>query len=94
MSINDGSFTAVSAVAPQADVIIAAGIRFNWVMQATKLFPDAKVVRIDIDPNEIDRNRTSEVGLVGDCGEIFDALTPLVNAADHGPWRDKAKKAL
>ena len=92
-SINDGGFTGVAAVAPQADVIIAAGIRFNWVMQATKLFPDAKVVRIDIDPHEIDRNRTSEVGLVGDCGEVFDALAPLVNPADHGNWIDKAKKA-
>ena len=76
-SINDGGLTALIAVAPQADVIIAAGVRFNWIMQATKLFPDAKVVRIDIDPTEIDRNRTSEVGLVGDCNEIFEALTPL-----------------
>ena len=92
-SINDGGFTGVAAVAPQADVIIAAGIRFNWVMQATKLFPDAKVVRIDIDPNEIDRNRTSEVGLVGDCGEVFDALAPLINPANHNDWIDKCKKA-
>lgn len=93
LSINDGSFTAVSAVAPQADVIIAAGIRFNWVMQATKLFPDAKVIRIDIDPNEIDRNRTSEVGLVGDCGQVFDALASLVNTARHDDWVGKVKKA-
>jgi acetolactate synthase-1/2/3 large subunit len=93
LSINDGAFTAVSAVAPQADVIIAAGIRFNWVMQATKLFPDAKVVRIDIDPNEIDRNRTSEVGLAGDCGQVFDALVPLVNATRHDDWVGKVKKA-
>ncbi len=92
-SINDGGFTGVAAVAPQADVIIAAGIRFNWVLQATKLFPDAKVVRIDIDPNEIDRNRTSQVGLVGDCGKIFEALASLVNSADHGPWVKKVKKA-
>ena len=92
-SINDGAFTAVMTVAPQADVIIAAGIRFNWVMQATKLFPDAKVVRIDIDPTEIDRNRTSEVGLVGDCGRVFDALTPLVSQANHDTWLERAKNA-
>ncbi len=92
-SINDGGFTGVGVVAPQADVIIAAGIRFNWVMQSTKLFPDAKVIRIDIDPNEIDRNRTSEVGLVGDCGEVFDALASLVNQTDHNAWIDKAKRA-
>ena len=92
-SINDGGFTGVAVVAPQADVIIAAGIRFNWVMQATKLFPDAKVIRIDIDPHEIDRNRTSEVGLVGDCGEVLDMLMSLVEPADHTDWLDKVKKA-
>jgi len=92
-SINDGAFTAVMTVAPQADVIVAAGVRFNWVMQATKLFPDAKVVRIDIDPTEIDRNRTSEVGLAGDCGQVFAALNPMVNQADHASWLDRAKNA-
>ena len=93
LSINDGGFTAVSAVAPQADVIIAAGVRFNYIMQATKLFPDAQVVRIDIDPNEIDRNRTSEVGLVGDCEQVFEALNPLVNTTDHGVWLEKVRNA-
>lgn len=93
LSINDGGFTGVSAVAPQADVIIAAGIRFNWIMQATKLFPDARVVRIDIDPTEIDRNRTSEVGLVGDCGQVFEALIPLVETGRHEAWIEKARNA-
>lgn len=93
LSINDGGFTAIMTVAPQADVIIAAGVRFNWVMQATKLFPDAKVVRIDIDPTEIDRNRASEVGLAGDCGQVFELLTPLVNQGNHDTWLDRAKNA-
>ena len=92
-SINDGGFTGVMTVAPQADVIIAAGVRFNWVMQATKLFPEAKVIRIDIDPTEIDRNRSAEVGLAGDCGQVLEALLPLVDPADHSEWLDRAKKA-
>lgn len=92
-SINDGAFTAVMTIAPQADVIIAAGVRFNWVMQATKLFPQAKVVRIDIEASEIDRNRTSDVGLVGDCGEIFRQLTPLVNEMNHDDWIATCRKA-
>lgn len=93
LSINDGGFTGVMTVAPQADVIIAAGVRFNWVMQATKLFPDAKVVRIDIEEHEIDRNRTSEVGLVGDCGYILDQLVPLVEKRDHSEWITKLRNA-
>ncbi|MGB9498204.1 MAG: thiamine pyrophosphate-binding protein [Dissulfuribacterales bacterium] len=93
LSINDGGFTGVMTVAPQADVIIAAGVRFNWVMQATKLFPDAKVVRIDIEEHEIDRNRSSEVGLVGDCGYVLNQLVPMVEKRDHGDWLTKLKNA-
>ncbi len=92
-SINDGGFTGIMTGAPQADVIVAAGVRFNWVMQATKLFPDAKVVRIDIEESEIDRNRTSEVGLVGDCGYVFNQLLPLVQKRDHSQWITKLRNA-
>jgi len=91
LSINDGGFTGIMTGAPQADVIVAAGVRFNWVMQATKMFPDAKVVRIDIEENEIDRNRSSEVGLVGDCGYVLNQLSPMVDRRDHGQWLKKLK---
>jgi acetolactate synthase-1/2/3 large subunit len=92
-SINGSGFTGIMTVAPQADVIVAAGVRFNWVMQATKLFPDAKVVRIDIEEHEIDRNRSSEVGLVGDCGYVLNQLLPMVEKRDHSQWITKLKKA-
>jgi acetolactate synthase-1/2/3 large subunit len=93
LCINDGGFTGVMTAAPQADVIVAAGIRFNWVMQATKLFPDAKVVRIDIEPHEIDRNRASTVGLMGDCGAVLAQLLPKVEKRDHGEWVTKLRSA-
>ena len=93
LCINDGGFTGLMTGLPQADVVIAAGIRFNWVIQATKMFPDAKVVRIDIAPEEIDRNRTSEVGLVGDCGYVLDRLLPLVEGRDHSAWITRLRNA-
>jgi acetolactate synthase-1/2/3 large subunit len=93
LSLNDGGFTGIMTGAPQADVIIAAGVRFNWVMQSTKLFPDAKVLRIDIEEHEIDRNRSSEIGLVGDCGYVLNQLLPRVEKRDHGEWVTKLKKA-
>jgi acetolactate synthase-1/2/3 large subunit len=93
LSINDGGFTAAMTGLQQADVVIAAGIRFNWVMQMTKLFPDAKVIRIDIAPHEIDRNRVSEVGLAGDLKYVLNQLTPLVNEGNHSEWIKKLKTA-
>ncbi|MBW1893334.1 MAG: thiamine pyrophosphate-binding protein [Deltaproteobacteria bacterium] len=93
LSINDGGFNGVMSGLPQADVVIAAGIRFNWVLQSTHLFPQAKVVRIDIDPYEIDRNRSSEVGLTGDCGDVFSRLTPMVQERDHSTWLGRLRNA-
>ena len=93
LSINDGGFTGIMTGAPQADVIVAAGIRFNWVLQATKLFPDAKVVRIEIEAHEIDRNRSSEVGLVGDCGYVLEQLVPMIEDRNHDEWVKKLKNA-
>ena len=93
LCVNDGGFTGIMTGAPQADVIVAAGIRFNWVMQATKLFPDAKVVRIDIEPHELDRNRASTVGLAGDCGAVLSQLLPKVEKRDHGEWVTKLRNA-
>ncbi len=93
LSINDGGFNAIMSGLPRADVIIAAGIRFNWVLQSTHLFPNAKVVRIDIDPYEIDRNRPSEVGLPGDCGDVLHRLTSMVQDRDHGEWKGKLGNA-
>jgi acetolactate synthase-1/2/3 large subunit len=93
LSINDGGFTGIMTGAPQADVIVIAGVRLNWVLQSTKLFPDAKVVRIDIEPHEIDRNRSSEVGLIGDCGHILEKLIPLVEDRKHDTWLGRLKTA-
>jgi acetolactate synthase-1/2/3 large subunit len=93
LCINDGGFTGIMTGLPQADVIIAAGIRFNWVLQSGQLFPNAKVIRIDIDPHEIDRNRTSTVGLAGDCGYVLDQLIPLIDKRDHSDWNNRLRNA-
>ena len=45
----------------QADLVIVLGTRFNWVSSFGQGFPQAKVIRVDIEPTEIDRNRASDV---------------------------------
>lgn len=71
----------------QADVIIATGLRFNWLMQSGAIIPPhAKVIRIDIDPHEIDRNRKADVGLVGDASSVLNQLLPLIKMKDHSEW--------
>ncbi len=71
----------------QADVIVAAGLRFNWLFMSGDVIPaGAKVVRIDIDPREIDRNRRADAGLVGDVGSVLGRLLPMVEKKDRGDW--------
>jgi acetolactate synthase-1/2/3 large subunit len=79
--------------AGQTDVIIAAGIRFNWILQSVVIPPTVKFVRIDIDPHEIDRNRMADAGLVGDIGSVLGQLTPLVQKKDHSEWIQTLRSA-
>jgi len=51
------------------------GFASNWLLQSGNVIPPTtKVVRIDIDPHEIDRNRQADAGLVGDCGSVLSQL--------------------
>jgi len=80
--------------ASQTDLIIAAGIRFNWLLNFGQIFPpNTKVVRIDIDPHEIDRNRPADVGLVGDIASVLEQLTPLMKQNDHSQWLSTLRSA-
>jgi len=87
---NVGLLTALA----QSDLVVAAGIRFNWLfMSGDVIPPQAKVVRIDIDPREIDRNRYADAGLVGDTGSVLAQLLPLVQKSDHGEWNTALRAA-
>jgi acetolactate synthase-1/2/3 large subunit len=71
----------------QADLIVAVGLRFNWLLQSGAIIPSqTKVIRVDIDPHEIDRNRQADVGLVGDATSVLNQLLPLVKKGDHSAW--------
>ena len=94
LSLTDIGSVGLMTAIQQADVIVAAGLRFNWILQSGAIIPAAtKVVRIDIDPHEIDRNRTADAGLVGDAASVLGRLVPLVEKKDHGAWISTLKSA-
>jgi len=86
LSLWDGGQAAIMTAASQADVIIALGIRFTWLLMFGQLFPQAKLIRVDIDPTEIDRNRASNIGLIGDIGLILNQLNAEVDKKEHSSW--------
>ncbi|MEA3221869.1 MAG: thiamine pyrophosphate-binding protein [Thermodesulfobacteriota bacterium] len=86
LSLWDGGQAAMMTGMAQADLIVVLGIRFNWLLMFGEGFPQAKVIRIDIDATEIDRNRGSDIGLVGDMGSILKELNAEVEKRDRTSW--------
>jgi len=93
LSLWDGGLMAAMTALGQADLVIALGVRFNWVLMYGEILPQAKVIRVDIDPAEIDRNRCSDIGLVGDMELALKALNKRVKRGEHMAWRESLKDA-
>jgi len=93
LSIWDCGNIGMMAAVQQSDLIVAAGLRFNWLLQSGAIIPpSAKLVRIDIDPCELNRNRAADVGLAGDVSAALEELVPLVGDHDHGGWLQSIKE--
>ena len=72
----------------EADVIIAIGMRFDDRVtgRLDKYAKQAKIVHLDIDPAEIDKNVKADVGVWGDCKETLPILTNLAKENKHEAW--------
>jgi len=77
---------AMLTAASQTDLVIALGVRFNWLLMYGQVFPQAKLVRVDINPAEIDRNRASDVGLIGEVKLSLRELNRYVEKRRHDAW--------
>ena len=72
----------------QADLIVGVGMRFDDRVtgKASTFAPHARIVHIDIDPNQIGRNVTVEVPLSGDAKAVLQSLVPLVSYKARPQW--------
>ncbi|MDB5025930.1 MAG: ilvB [Mucilaginibacter sp.] len=75
----------------ECDVLIAIGMRFDDRVtgRLDKYARQAKVVHLDIDPAEIDKNVKSTVPVWGDCKETLPLLTQLIEGKTHTDWVKK-----
>ena len=80
----------------ECDVLIAVGMRFDdRVTGSIKTYAkQAKVIHIEIDPAEIDKNIKTDVALLGDAKWILRLLTKLVNEQQHPDWVNEFHKAM
>jgi len=79
---------AVNKLTNQADLIIGVGMRFDDRVTGvlSKYAPKAKVIHIDIDEAEIDKNVKTTVSLVGDAKEVLISLLPHIKKNSHKDW--------
>ena len=72
----------------ECDVLIAVGMRFDDRVtgRLDKYAKQAKVIHLDIDPAEIDKNVKSTVPVWGDCKETLPLLSQLVEEKKHTEW--------
>ena len=73
------------------DVLIAVGMRFDDRVtgRLDKYAKQAKIIHLDIDPAEIDKNVKVNVPVWGDCKETLPILTDLIEKKSHKEWLEK-----
>src|SRR5258705_5783448 len=72
----------------ECDVLIAVGMRFDDRVtgRLDKYAKQAKIIHLDIDPAEIDKNVKTTVAVWGDCKETLPLLTALVEQKVYPQW--------
>ena len=90
-----GNYTAVTAM-QRSDLLIALGSRFDDRItgKLDGFAPEAKIVHVDIDPAELGKVRTPDVGIAGDCRLVIEELLVALRElggpsaqADTSAWK-------
>ncbi len=73
----------------EADLILGIGVRFSdRATGSPKGFAKgARLIQLDIDPSEIDKNVKVDVGIVGDAADALCRLTERCKEADRAEWK-------
>ena len=72
----------------ECDVLIAVGMRFDDRVtgDVNKYAKQAKVIHIEIDKSEINKNVKADVPVLGDAKAILKKLLPLVESKSYPEW--------
>ena len=72
----------------QCDLLIAIGARFSdrVIGNAQRFAKRAKIIHIDVDEAEINKNVNVDLGIVGDAKSVLNALNLLLKQQNHSQW--------
>lgn len=81
---------ASNLLATSCDLIITLGARFSdRVISHKNHIKNAKIIQIDIDPTEINKNVKVDSYIVGDIREVLKKLFPMINEKENIAWINK-----
>ncbi|MBD8973099.1 MAG: acetolactate synthase large subunit, partial [Clostridiales bacterium] len=75
----------------EADLLIVIGGRFSdrVIGNAKKFANNAKIVQIDVDAAEINKNIVVDASIIGDAKEILTRLNAVIDQQDHKEWKEE-----
>ncbi len=82
-----GNYSSNMAIT-ETDLLLAVGFRFSdrVALNTGRFGKGAKIVQIDIDPSELNKNVTVDHAVVGDIGCILQKLLPMLEDTRHDAW--------
>ena len=74
----------------ECDVLIAVGMRFDDRVTGNlqTYAKQAKIIHLDIDPSEFNKNVEVEVAVLGNCKKTLAMLTERISPNQHADWND------
>lgn len=77
----------------ECDVLIAIGMRFDDRVTGNleTYAKQAKIIHMEIDPAEIDKNVKADIALLGDAKHTLSRLLPKIKKNSHEAWRNEFK---
>ena len=77
----------------RCDLLIAVGVRFSdrALGDAKAFAPNAKVLHIDIDRAEINKNVSTALHITGDAKTVLELLLTRVSQKQHAQWMQQAR---
>jgi len=72
------------------DLLIAVGCRFSdrVALKPSSFARNAKIVQIDIDRSEINKNVDTDHHIIGDAKRVLQLLNERLEQQSHGAWKD------
>lgn len=85
-----GTVTAAKAI-ENCDLFVGLGTRFSDRVIGDKatFAKNAKILQIDIDPAEVNKNISVDLALIGDVKAVLEQLLPLLPQQNHGEWMEQ-----